>query len=60
MKKTLLFCGSLLSIALTALAIYGIYQQSQLYPMLHQALGYQQCVTEVQPYLQNITPLENE
>lgn len=27
---------------------YGLYQQSQLYPVVHQQIGYQKCVAEVQ------------
>lgn len=37
----------LLGIVAVVMAIYSLYQQSQLYPAVHQQIGYQKCVAEV-------------
>ena len=41
--------GMIIVLGITAvvMAIYSLYQQSQLYPAVHQQIGYQKCVTEV-------------
>lgn len=39
---------SILGIALIVFAIYGQYQASQLYPAIHQQIGFQACVAQVQ------------
>ncbi len=39
--------GALSMFTLLAFAIYGLYQSLQLYPLLHQQIGYQKCVNEV-------------
>lgn len=42
----------IIAIGIFAVAItcYGLYQQSQLYPSLHQQIGYSQCEIDVNAY----------
>lgn len=40
-------CLVALAVSAVSFSIYGQYQQSQLYPALHQQIGFQQCVTQV-------------
>jgi len=39
---------ALLGVMALIMVGYGLYQQSQLYPRIHQELGFQSCVAEVQ------------
>lgn len=67
MKKTLLQVGKwcailvICSVALMSVAIfgYGLYQQSQLYPRVHQDMGYQKCVVEVNNEIAQQRALQN-
>lgn len=51
MEKIAKMSGSVaiivLGIVAVGMAIYSLYQQSQLYPAVHQQIGYQACVNEV-------------
>lgn len=70
MKKIAVFtakvCIVLAGMMAVAMTGYGLYQQSTLYPAIHQTLGYQQCVAEVnaqlaqQQALQSNSTQENE
>lgn len=52
MKTVAQFTGAIgiviLGIALVGFAIYGQYQASQLYPKVHQEVGYQMCISQYQ------------
>jgi len=69
MKKIAILTAKIGMVLIGLMAVvmvgYGLYQQSQLYPMVHQQagykVGYQQCVSEVQAAQQQaLNQQENE
>jgi hypothetical protein len=64
MIKTLKITGmvgiALIGAFAVAVACYGLYQQSQLYPRLHQEIGFSVCAQQVQAQQNQVTTIDDE